>query len=253
MLNLQLQAKCKYLLNGCPSKKIFVIGTGRSGTHWIGYTIASHPAVRATVEEQPIFGWVKEMALRPSTRERLMPKLIRRYKWHHFQTVPNHYLDKSHPNIWLAEYLAEAFEEGVFIGMLRNPFAVVNSMLQHEGVLKWHRCWREFPIPNPFLGITEENASAYEALPIAAKCALRWRAHKERMEELEQILGSRLKVVRYESFVEDPEQQVRNLQHFIGLDAPIPVPKAKRNSIDKWKCELDYEEKKQIKKVVKEI
>jgi hypothetical protein len=30
----------------------FVIGTGRSGTHWLGYALENHPHVRATIEAQ---------------------------------------------------------------------------------------------------------------------------------------------------------------------------------------------------------
>jgi hypothetical protein len=65
----------------------------------------------------------------------------------------NFYLDKSHPNIWIADKIKEEFPEAKFVGIERNPFATVSSMLKHRGVMKWHRDWKSFPVPNRFLGI----------------------------------------------------------------------------------------------------
>jgi len=250
MIYSTLRAKYKYLRNNCEAKKIFIVGTGRSGTHWIARAISSHPLVRSTIEKQPIFGWVKKMALDPSARGCLMPKLIRRYRWQGFLKSPYYYLDKSHPNIWIVEDLAETFRDAIFIGILRNPFAVVNSMLEHDGVLKWHRRWNEFPVPNRFLGITKKNRSYYEELPIASKCALRWKSHKNRIYELDNKIGSRLKVVDYESFAINTEKTVKELSKFIGLEDPIPKPKVKKSSLEKWKDGLSTMEKEQVSRVI---
>jgi hypothetical protein len=32
------------------SRKVFVVGCGRSGTHWLGRALEAHPLVRATIE-----------------------------------------------------------------------------------------------------------------------------------------------------------------------------------------------------------
>jgi hypothetical protein len=142
------------------SKKIFVIGTGRSGTHWLGQILQAHPDIHVTVEAPPIFAWSTAMALDPRQSPVLLPQLIRQYEIEHAAVAPRHYADKSHPNIWHAEDLAARLPDAVFLGIQRNPFATVASMLEHAGVLAWHERWREFPVPNRFLGITLENAAA---------------------------------------------------------------------------------------------
>lgn len=107
------------------------------------------------------------------------------------------YVDKSHPNLGLAERLEEAFPSALFIAIERDPYATVASMLRHASVLKWQRRWREFPVPNRFLGITGGD---YHSVPLAAQCAMRWLAYHRRIEELR---VRNLLVVCYEAFDDD--------------------------------------------------
>lgn len=241
--------KLKHLLGREVSKKIFILGSGRSGTHWIGYILQAHERVRATIEAKPAFRWVKTMALDPSTRSKLYPKLVMYYQIQHFMSVPHHYLDKSHPNIWLAEQLAETFNNALFVGIIRNPYATVASMLRHKGVLKWHKRWKDFPIPNKFLGITPINQKEYESLPLPSKCAMRWKAHHDQMEYLRQVLGDRLMVIHYESLFNDTYGVLKELGTFVGLSS-IPYPNIKESSLYKWKDQLSISEIEQIEEIV---
>src|SRR5262245_33926076 len=42
--------------------KIFVVGSGRSGTHWLGFALGHHQAIHVEIEEPPTFGWIVQMA-----------------------------------------------------------------------------------------------------------------------------------------------------------------------------------------------
>jgi hypothetical protein len=234
------------------ARKIFIIGTGRSGTHWAGYILKAHPDCYATIEDPRIFNLVTEMALNPTRRKDLFTKLLVKYRYQHTLVAPKHYLDKSHPNIWLAEDLAKNFSDAIFIGILRNPYATVASMLKHRGVLFWIERWKEFPVPNQFLGITRENASEWEQLSLAAKCALRWRSHAEQMAHLKNALGSKLYLINYEELISGTERELRNLENFLNLDTSIPLPEVKRKSLDKWKSELSQEVCMDIETIVGE-
>ncbi len=229
--------------------KIFVIGSGRSGTHWVGYMLEGHPDIHVTIEKPPIFDWVTAMALDPSKKASLLPKLIKRYRLEHQAVSPKHYADKSHPNIWIAEDLAAAFPEALFVGIQRNPYATVASMLKHGGVLEWHKRWQEFPIPNRFLGITGDNRATYGAMPLAAKCALRWKVHLERLQSLRQTLNARLLVLQYEDVILHAEAQLASLTRFLSLPSPIPKPSVKAESLERWKSELSDEVKQQIAEI----
>lgn len=231
-------------------KSIFIIGTGRSGTHWLGYILEAHPQIRVTIERRPIFPWVTEMALDPSRVSKLFPRVLLYYKFQGLLSTPRHYADKSHPNLWIAEPLAYALPNAYFIGIQRNPYATVASMLRHTGVMYWHQHWRAFPVPNAFLGITNANCDEYDALAPAAKCALRWRAHKEKFAQLAPQLGARLKIVSYESLIQDPAPILRALQEFLELDSPIPMPTIKAESLDKWKSQLSTKAQREIQQIV---
>jgi hypothetical protein len=209
-----------------------------------------HQDTRVAVEKDPIFKWVKEMSINPQSRELLFPKLIDAYRFEIARTTRPFFVDKSHPNIWLADVLADALAGSLFLGIVRNPFAVVSSMLKHKDVLKWIENWRDYPIPNNFLGITEANVSQYDALPLSAKCALRWMSHLERMNELKSELGDRLLVVQYENFVSETDEILSQIEGFLGMKTPIPVPKIKHESLSKWRSNLSENDLHAIEDIV---
>jgi hypothetical protein len=242
--------KLKYFLGISSTRPVFVIGTGRSGTHWLGYSLGDHPEIRATIETKPMFGLATRIALDPTLERQLFSRLVLAYKWQLFKSAPRLYLDKTHPNIWIAEKLKKAFPKSLFVGIERNPYATVASMLKHKGVLAWHKRWRKYPIPNRFLGITEESAHTYENVPLASQCAMRWVAHRDRMDELAHTLGDDLLVISYELFAQKTEKVIDKLQQFLGLHTPIPVPFVKTDSLQKWKRQLSEEEIDQIQNIV---
>ena len=219
------------------TQPVFVLGSGRSGTHWLGRTIATHPDVTATIEAQPMFRWSLTMAMDPSIERTLFKPLCHAYEgWLEQATTPL-YMDKSHQNIWLAEKLHLAFPAARFAGITRNPYATIASMLRHSGVLRWHRRWREYPVPNRFLGIEESDLETYDDLPMVAKCARRWMAHRDRMIALEGVLGDALLHLQYETFAHEPEATTERLMAFLDLP-DLAVPPVHLESLDKWRSVL---------------
>ena len=242
--------KLKYFLGISTTRPVFVIGTGRSGTHWLGHSLGDHPEVRATIEVQPMFGLSTRMALNATLERQLFNRLVLAYKWQLFKSAPRLYLDKTHPNLWIAEKLKKAFPQSLFVGIERNPYATVASMMKHKEVSAWHKRWREFPIPNRFLGITAELSSTYDSISFASQCAMRWVAHHDKINELGNILGDDYLVISYESFAHNTEKAIYELQQFLGLHSPIPIPDVKTGSLQKWKIQLSNEEVKQIQNIV---
>jgi hypothetical protein len=238
------------MLGVSSTRPVFIIGSGRSGTHWLANTLATHPEVCSTIEIQPMFGLSQQMALNPFLRDTLFDQLASIYRQQLYGCHKSVYLDKSHPNIWIAEQLINEFSDALFLGIQRNPYATVASMLRHKGVLSWHQRWCEFPIPNAFLGITMDLADQYEEIPIAAKCALRWLAHSKRMNELRGSLGTQLLVTSYETFQKDTSNTIQGLQKFLGLSSPLAIPHIRQESLLNWQSQLSGEEQRQIQDIV---
>jgi hypothetical protein len=226
--------------------KIIIIGCGRSGTHWLGHTLAAHPQVHAEIEAPPVFGWVTRMAIDPSAEAQLFPRLLERYRAAHALAHPRHYADKSHPNLWLAEHLADALPEARFIAIRRAVEPTVASMLAHAGTRAWVERWERYPIPNRFLGIDADLVDAYRAMSPAVRCALRVISHSREIERLRPRLGARLAVIEYEALRRDPVAAMRPLQNFLALTSPLRPPPARRDHTDRWRETLTAQDRADI-------
>jgi len=231
---------------------VLVIGTGRSGTHWIGNIVSGHREFRSTIEEPKIFRLVTQMALNPEKKKNLLPKLVRRYRNELRHSAPLHYLDKSHPNIWIAEELGLELDNSLFLGIERSVYATVSSMLLHPGVLRWQEKWREFPVPNHFLGIDKSVAEYYGSLSTPVKCTLRWISHRRQLDRLGRILGSRLLVVNYESLIVNTEMELKRIQKFLGLKDEFPQISVKTESLDRWRRKLSPLAIEEIRRTIRE-
>lgn len=238
--------KFRQLIGASVSKKILIIGTGRSGTHWLGYILGRHPEIRATIEVGPGFYWVTQMALDPSTRDQYYSKLAWYYRWQHLRSVPKHYLDKSHPNLWIADRLAETFDDALFLGIQRNPYATVASMLNYEGVQKWHKRWKEFPVPNEFLGINEGDVNSYDNISMTKKCAKRWKSHYDEMERIKSSLESKVLVIRHEDLILDTGSVLNKICNFVNLESPLKVNNVDYSTLNKWRDRLTGRDLKEI-------
>jgi len=230
---------------------VFVVGTGRSGTHWLGYMLGSHPDILVTVERPPMFQWVKQMALDPSAVPELLPRLIDRYDAYRRLAAPRIYADKSHPNIWLVDELLAVLPEARFVGVLRSVNATVASMLKHRGVLRTIEQWQRYPLPNRFLGIDRDTANRYERMSLVERCALRWVAHANRLDELAGRLPSgTFLLLQYDALAAEPTREQEKLQHFLGLGRPFAPVDVKREALDKWQRQLSAEDVRAIDAIV---
>lgn len=229
---------------------VFIVGCGRSGTHFLGHILQSVSRFHVLLEQEPSFSLSTRMALNLNLKPKLLPPLIAYYRSISAECAPSSLVDKNHPNLWLVEELHAAFGSAVFVGIQRNPYATVASMLQHRGVLKWHLNWKDYPVPNPFLGIDSKNASTYQNLPMESKCALRWRSHFDRMRRLSTELPSRLFVVSYEQMLTNSRKHLSEMAEFLRIDHYDDLPEFRTDSLDKWKRDLGHDAVKNIEAIV---
>lgn len=106
-----------------------------------------------------------------------LPALYRLYEAEMQKAYHRIYVDKSHPAIWFAKELKEKFPDSLFIAIVRNPYAVIASMMKHGGVRWWVEHWKDYPIPNNFLGISFDNLKDYEKMDIVERFAMRYKSH----------------------------------------------------------------------------
>jgi hypothetical protein len=209
-------------------KILFVVGTGRSGTHLVTQCLSGHRQIvdLAGGKENPlIFGLVTQAALDYSHATPLLDKAQNWYDALARLAAPNWLVDQSHPNIWFADSWAKIYPQAHFVAIIRNPFSVVASMMRHQGVRAWAEQWEKFPVPNALLGITEENRSTYADMTLVERCTLRWIAHYKRLEELRGLLAGRLSIIVYEELCLDPSTVLAGIARALDIDNNFTLPK----------------------------
>jgi Sulfotransferase family len=214
------------------SRKVFVLGNGRAGTHWVGRVLDDHPAVSATIEDRRIFRLVKALA-QDWTRPGAYQELVLRYRIEHARVAPLHYADKSHPALWFAERLHESLPDSQFIAIVRDPYGSVASGLMHVGVRGRIERWPG--TPSRFLGVTVVGIDEYQRLSTVGRLAVRWRAHVEQTERLSRLLDpTRYLVISYTDLVLNNEATLRRLTEFLHLSSPLSGPAPELGSLTKW-------------------
>lgn len=233
---------------------IFVVGTGRSGTHFTvrllnGFEHARDPLNGKEAPE--ILADVAQAAI----HHRLPSQATAQYYRKHLQEGSGVFLDQHHPNLFSARHWAAMFPGAVFLHPQRPAYQVVASMLRHKGVMSWYkyaRNWRQrtinrLPYPNRFLGL--DRFGDMRALPPHLLCAHRVIAHRRAFEGLVGDMNGALRGVNYEALISDPlaefsrvftADEIATLGHFTLVEKPNPV------SLHKYRDVLSEEQVAEI-------
>ncbi|WP_271855509.1 sulfotransferase [Patiriisocius marinus] len=230
-------------------KLIFIIGSGRSGTHLLGRTLASNELVESFIEDKKFFDPITKLATGQDKNTANYQKILKNYKKHFSRSKKNIILEKTHPNIWFVEDLINYFPEAKCIGISRNVYATVSSMLNHSGVLSWYKIL-DLNIENQFLGITKENKDWFKDLSIESKCAYRWISHIKRLNHLKKTYPQSVKVIDYDLFYDDQPRLIEDIKSFIGIDIDLKAEPLKKAGTEKWKTFLTKEQINNIDAIV---
>lgn len=218
------------------SKYIFIIGSGRSGTHFIGRAIGEHPQVELFLEDTKNFNLVKKVAILEKG-DKYLHRLLKRYKKLQEKSDKTWILEKSHPNIWLTESLLLHFPDSYFIGMQRDLYQVVSSMLNHGGINNVKSWYDLLPMDknSKFLGLNEYNIEYFKDLPIEAKCTIRWLSHSFELERLKNKYPDRVLVFDYSIFCQNFESEFLKIEQLTELKLMDYAEEPKLVSLNKFR------------------
>jgi hypothetical protein len=191
-----------------------------------------------------------EMAQDPLIAEERFPRIADFYRSQHDPSNPLHYCDKSQINIWFVERLAKEFPGSKFVGIQRDPYGVVASMLMHSPSLEGLFInANKYPLDNPLLGLTSEMEPW--KLSRIGQAALRWKSSTQRMK---QLLGTEnIFVVSYHELQLYPRSVLDDLRDFLELYSAFSVPYTKAESLDQWKKVLTEKDIEDIDRIIGEI
>jgi len=221
---------------------VFIIGTGRSGTHFLCSCMNHFPGLDdffGGKESKYMFDFISELTL---YGQKLALPVIKYYHYMQKKVAPALFLDQTHPNIWHVEELLMHFPKAKFIAISRDLYSVIFSMKNHRGVSDWARNHRQYPKPNNFLGISAKNTNLYEeCLSDVQRYTFRWCAHEDRIRDLEESFPDSVLSVSYETLAYDMRNQMTRISEFIGVNPPFEYSEFSEQSLYKKESLTDTE------------
>lgn len=189
---------------------VFIIGTGRSGTHFTCRSILGFSNAFDPNNGRECLDTLMSIA-QAAVHHKKYPKTVYSYYQKQRALIEKGkiFVDQHHPNIFFTDVLKEIFESPVFLYPKRDIEQVVASMINHPGVLSWYDYTKKnrnlfgfipnVPFPNKFLGL--KDFKLIDELPLHLLCALRVLVHDHTAKKLTKTCD--LKIVEYSLLVRD--------------------------------------------------
>jgi len=139
-------------------------------------------------------------------------------------------IDKTPPNTYRVDYLAQAFPDSKFIYLTRDGATNISSLIEgwkSDG--RFSFSFRKFYDYNKKINIKGYNGKVWKFTnppgwedyldkPLEEVCAFQWlSAHKYSQEAFKKMPSSRWMPVKYEDLVANPEKVVREICMFLDL------------------------------------
>jgi hypothetical protein len=201
-----------------PERWIFVLGCYNSATTLLASILEKHPLIGGLVNEGAFhtdvlpypeqYGWPR-MWCRCLDRIRITEfdsraraaRIKKQWSLLFPKDMPN-LVEKSISNLTRTRFLQENFRPAYFIYIVRNGYVVSKGIQRKANYKRWNSAYRK------------------KGYPIEL-CAEQWVASDEMMTKDKRNL-ERVFEVRYEDFVENSEEVLKNITDFLGI-SPMPA------------------------------
>ncbi|MEM8791457.1 MAG: hypothetical protein AAGE80_07555 [Pseudomonadota bacterium] len=235
-------------------RAVFVVGTGRSGTHFLLRSLKGFSKTYDPHNGKEYGPVLKDIA-KAAIHHRLPSKDTEAYYRRQMSETSSVLLDQHHPNLFFAEHWKSRLDDIVFLYLDRPTVQIVASMMRHKGVQSWYSYatnWRRrtidrIPYPNRFLGV--DHFREIRTLPLHLLCARRVIAHRRAYEAAYDMIPDRMRRIFYEDLVSDPNGTLTSVfsdeeQKLLGNFELVETPK--QQSLSKF---LDVLDAKQIAEI----
>ena len=193
---------------------IFIVGTGRSGTHYSCRCLLDFENVTDYMdgkEDPDLLRDITNLTIRGLP---LSKNIIGHYKNKIDQSLFDGkvFLDQCHPNLYHYHQLSTEIDNCLFLGIERPIEQIVASMLNHKGVRGWYKKltqgnFDDVKYPNTFFGLNSKQ-ELYD-LPIHILCAKRVISHKKTTRELSKYKN--FGVINFENLVKNKLNELHSL------------------------------------------
>lgn len=231
---------------------IFIIGSGRSGTHLMTECLLKSPHVT----DGGLDGAENKEILKSCTISAIMHKPLDEDVMGYYRRKINKskdkiFVDQCHPNLFNIQQLRDEFSTAMFVMMERDIEPIVSSYLR--GIRKfmvWNN-WaikKKIPLPNQFLGIESKDELNLEDHISATK---RTMAIKEYMKTAYDQHNDVITKIKFNNLIDNPKDTIKTIGIDFGKMRKLPV--MHKNGKDKYKKFLTREKQREIKDEYKSI
>ena len=244
---------------------IFIIGSPRSGTTFLGDCLAQIPEISYHFEPVLIKAASRYVYTKEWESDRASGFYRRVYAWlMRFQKDGDLRLAEKTPrNSFIIPFLAQTFPDAKFIHIIRDGRDVAVSLAQKP----WYSNELNGSImrePGGYLcgssarfWVEPERRKEFETTNNIHRCIWIWRKYTEAASEgINQLPLEQKYELRYENLVANPQIEATRILNFLDIEKQSSrsifqqhlVDKAKVDSIGKWQSELDDNSLEQIEK-----
>jgi hypothetical protein len=235
---------------------IFVVGTGRSGTHFVCRSLRGFANAYDPLNGNESTPLLKEIA-QAAIAHQSFPQFARNYylKVNKSRDRASIFIDQHHPNLFFCGELLNIFEKPIFLFPNRPIIQIVASMLNHKGVMAWYEYARResLPFPNRFLGLND--ISQIESEKLNEVCTRRVLAHFAMAKEM-QDSGVDLRLINYENLVRnqaDEFAKVFSSSELAALGNFTVKEESENSSLTKYRETLSESDIADIQRLINEV
>ncbi|WP_017297397.1 sulfotransferase family protein [Nodosilinea nodulosa] len=244
------------------SRPIFIVGSPRSGTTFLGSCIADIPEISYHFE--PVA--TKAAARYVHSNEWSFSKASRFYHFVYGWLLRLHadgdlrFAEKTPRNCFLISFLHQAFPDAQFVHIIRDGR---DAALSHskkpwlqaasaESNKRESSGYRHGPYPR--FWVESDRAHEFETTSDIHRCIWAWRRHVSAILEQAQTLpAAQYYELRYENLVSQPQQEAEQLLDYLGIHNPVSAQclyqafaHARADSVGGWQRQLSADQLQHI-------
>lgn len=237
------------------NEPIFIIGSPRSGTTFLGKVIENVPSISYQFEP-PMTKYYSKLVYNKEVNPKeadIFYKLIYTILHKFINKNGTRFAEKTPRNVFIAEFLYKIFPKAKFIYIYRDGRDVACSLLNKP----WHLKKNENSMkrepggylygPFPHYYIEKDRHVEYYNTSDLHRCIWVWKNHAKEGIELEKNMPHDVFFkIKYEELIGNPEKVVKNMLWFLNeyddYSHQMAMEKARSanlSSIGRWNKELD--------------
>lgn len=193
-------------------RAVFVVGTGRSGTHFTCRVLREFTGADDFLGGHEHRATLQAVALSAIAGRALPLRARAHYRWFGLRAraTGKVLLDQHHPNLFHVPEILSLLPGTIFLFPDRPALQIVASMLRHGGVSAWYDQIRAgtLPLATPdlFFGLT--SAAEAVSLPPHLLALRRVQAHRAHAQAMRAAYPDQFRFVAFESLVTDRDAEL---------------------------------------------